>query len=252
MSAYTCYILCTSPRSGSTLLCSLLRATGVAGHPASWFHEPSLEDWAEDLGVTPGAFNEKKLIAELIAAAKIRGCGGGDLFGLRLQRQSADFFLRTLRILHPAATSDRQRIERCFGPTRFLHLTRPCKIEQAISYVIAQQSGLWHRAADGSELERLAPPRTPSYDPAALAKWENTFTRYDQAWDDWFSREGITPLRLTYENLARDPSSGLRQVLSALGLDTRLAAAVRPGLMKLADETSRDWQARYQRERGET
>ena len=39
------YIICTSPRSGNTLLCKLLAATNVAGVPGSHFHVPSLEGW---------------------------------------------------------------------------------------------------------------------------------------------------------------------------------------------------------------
>jgi len=29
------YVVCATPRSGSTLLCELLKSTGVAGHPVS-------------------------------------------------------------------------------------------------------------------------------------------------------------------------------------------------------------------------
>src|SRR6478672_526429 len=32
-----CYLVCATPRSGSTLLCHLLDQTGVAGHPAEYF-----------------------------------------------------------------------------------------------------------------------------------------------------------------------------------------------------------------------
>lgn len=245
MSPYTAYILCTSPRSGSTLLCSLLRATGAAGHPASWFHDPSFEDWAEELNVAPQSSNEKDLIAELIAAAVHQGRGDTGLFGLRLQRQSAEFFLQALRTLHPGTDGDRQRIERCFGPTKFIHLTRSSKIEQAISYVTAQQSGLWHRAADGSELERLAPPCARTFDRATLQTWERTFTHYDKAWNDWFAQEQIVPVRLTYDDLAQDPTATLRVVLDALGLDPGLAEGVQPGVMKLADEINRNWLSRY-------
>jgi trehalose 2-sulfotransferase len=33
----TAYLVCATPRSGSTLLCETLRATGVAGHPLEHF-----------------------------------------------------------------------------------------------------------------------------------------------------------------------------------------------------------------------
>ncbi|MEM7269766.1 MAG: Stf0 family sulfotransferase, partial [Pseudomonadota bacterium] len=57
MAAYASYVICTSPRSGSTLLCSLLKASGVAGAPESLFHEPSVEAWRayHDAPAPPGA-----------------------------------------------------------------------------------------------------------------------------------------------------------------------------------------------------
>ena len=45
------YIICTSPRSGGTLLCTLLTDTGLAGAPESLFYLPEVEDWARRLGV---------------------------------------------------------------------------------------------------------------------------------------------------------------------------------------------------------
>lgn len=45
------YMICTVPRSGSTLLCGLLAATSHAGHPDSHFHSSSLDDWLNDYGL---------------------------------------------------------------------------------------------------------------------------------------------------------------------------------------------------------
>lgn len=248
MSRPSAYILCTSPRSGSTLLCSLLRATGAAGYPESWFHEPSLAQWAEGLDIPLPGGPEDAQIATLIEAAQTRGRAGGSIFALRLQRQSAPFFLKMLSRQHPDLQGDLARIRRSFGNTRFLFLTRPDKVTQAVSYLRAQQSGLWHRAADGSELERLAPPQVSHYDAAFLSEWVETFTRYDAEWRGWFAQEGIEPLELSYDRLARAPVETLRQVLDALSLDPRLADGVAPGVQRLADTTSARWVARFKRE----
>lgn len=45
------YLLCATPRTGSTLLCSLLSSTGVAGRPESYFREQDEHAWAARLGV---------------------------------------------------------------------------------------------------------------------------------------------------------------------------------------------------------
>ncbi|MEL6981932.1 MAG: Stf0 family sulfotransferase, partial [Actinomycetota bacterium] len=75
------YVICTSPRSGSTLLCTLLASTGVAGNPDSWFHRPSLDDWARGLGVDGGLCDETPSVSRLLRAARDLGSGHGDMFG---------------------------------------------------------------------------------------------------------------------------------------------------------------------------
>jgi len=45
------YVLCGTPRTGSTLLCGLLRSTGVLGRPESYFREPDEVAWAARFGL---------------------------------------------------------------------------------------------------------------------------------------------------------------------------------------------------------
>jgi len=243
---YDSYIICTAPRSGSTLLCSLLAKTGVSGNPDSYFHRPSLAHWQEDLGLAPDeSLSKKAALARIFRAAIAKGRQETGIFGLRLQRHSFDFFLETLRLLHPEAPSDLQRFEAAFGRTLFVHLTRADKLEQAVSVIKARQSGLWHRAPDGSEVERLAPPGDLIYDPEAIRAQIDAFTAMDTAWTDWFAAEGIDPLRLTYRDLAADPKATLKRVLMALGRDPTAVEGIESGVAKLADETNRDWIARF-------
>ena len=240
------YIICTSPRSGSTLLCRMLVATGVAGNPNSHFHKPSLADWLAAYGLERAAFkSDVDAVRAVVDAGLARGRGPGDVFGLRLQRGSVPFFLAQLDRLHPGLASDRARIEAAFGPTRFIHLTREDKLAQAVSRVVAEQTGLWHRNADGSEYERLAPPAEPVYDRVAIAGHLEELTRFDADWTDWFAREGLDPVRLSYESLSEDPQGALARVLEALALDPALAERVSAPTARLADATSAAWIRRF-------
>ncbi|MEO0390546.1 MAG: Stf0 family sulfotransferase [Pseudomonadota bacterium] len=240
------YIICTAPRSGSTLLCKLLAATNIAGCPASLFHNPSLQAWADEYNVNPAAFATRQaMLARIFQAAKARGQGGTDLFGLRLQRGSAAFFMSQLAVLYPHASTDAGRIKAAFGQTLFIHLSRADKLDQAISYLRAEQTGLWHRHADGTELEQLNPRRKPGYDPAALRSQMEEFSEFDMAWRDWFDAQAITPLQISYETLARTPHQVLHDVLTALGVDASRARDVPVPTAKLADGTSKAWRQRF-------
>jgi LPS sulfotransferase NodH len=243
------YVICTSPRSGSTLLCKLLARTGVAGNPDSYFHRPSLSAWLDDYDLTPEAsMPERDVLAAVFQAAIAEGSLKTGMFGLRLQRDSFNFFTEKLAVLHPGYSSDVERLNAAFGRTSFIYLMRRDKVEQAISLVKAQQTGLWHRAPDGTELERLAPPKEPNYDGDALRAQFDQLTSNERDWEGWFETEGIEPLRLTYEGLSKDPAEGLRRVLDHLGLDGKAASGAIPDVAKLADGTNRDWAARFRSE----
>ena len=239
-------MLCTAPRSGSTLLCRLLAATGVAGNPASYFYDPTVEEWLSDLGLAAeaGASGLDRLHM-VVGEVLRRGRAGTGLFGLRQQATGRAFLCAQLAHLAPQETTEAGRIRVVFGPTLFLHLTRSDKVAQAVSLLKARQTGLWHQAPDGSDLERTAPHQDPAYDPEAIRACVADLTRQDQDWTTWFQREGITPLCLTYADLSADPLTMLRHVLDHLGLDPAAADGVTPGTRKLADSTSADWVERF-------
>lgn len=45
------YIICGTPRTGSTLLCGLLASTKMAGDPHSFYRRQDIADWAEEWGL---------------------------------------------------------------------------------------------------------------------------------------------------------------------------------------------------------
>jgi len=253
MTKYASYMICTSPRSGSTLLCNLLEATGVAGNPASWFYDPSVEDWLDELDVVPQAgASEREILDVVFRAAIAKGSGGKGPFGLRQQGESFPFLFEKLALLSPQETTDVGRFQKVFGATLFIHLTRRDKVDQAVSYIIAEQTGLWHVAADGSELERVSSHREPVYDAEKLRACVEMLEAYDRDWNDWFSHEQISPFHITYDDLAADPIATLGDVLEALRLERLAANDVTPGVRKLADSTNHKWAERFRAEHGLT
>lgn len=242
----TSYMICTSPRSGSTLLCRLLAATGVAGKPESYFHTPSIDRWIEAYGIDSTAYaSDCDALRRIVAEALRQGRSGTDLFGLRMQRGSFPYFMQQLHALKPDLASDGACIEAVFGPTLFIHLTRDNKLEQAISRVKAEQTGLWHLGSDGAEIERQAPHKDPVYDGAAIAKHMAEFEAFDAQWTDWFARTGIKPLTVRYMELSADPHGVLKRLLCKLDQDPGLAARTEIPTEKLSDDVSGDWAARY-------
>ncbi|MDO8354057.1 MAG: Stf0 family sulfotransferase [Aestuariivirga sp.] len=105
-------------------------------------------------------------------------------------------------------------------------------------------------APDGTEIERLAPPKDPQYDFARINREVLELESYDTAWNTWFDAQGIGPLRISYETLSANPTAALIGLCNALGVQTPNARDISPGVAKLADETSLDWMRRYRSETG--
>ena len=244
--AFSSYIVAATPRSGSTLLCDLLLGTGVAGRPQSYYRREDIPDYAREWGVcSPDVIGHEAFERAYLEAVRRAGSAQTGIFGLRLMWSSVSELSASLSAIRPDPLDDPARFAVAFGNPLYIHLSRRDKVAQAVSLLKAGQCGLWHRATDGTERERLAPPAPLVYDADRLAGLVEELKTDDAAWDRWFSRFRIKPLRLTYERLAAEPLAVLAQVLSALGLDPAIAASVDVRTAKLADETSLEWTRRF-------
>jgi LPS sulfotransferase NodH len=237
-------LICATPRSGTTLLCDLLAETGATGKPNSFYRAESVAYFAAQLGVAEGPDFDRRYLEAILA----EGRGGTDLFSMRLMWPSLPEMQAKLSALYPGEATDTGRIAAAFGTPFYLSVTRTDKVAQAISRIKAEQSGLWHRAADGSAREQGGTYRTPQYDGAAIAASIAETLAHEAEWRNWFTRESIAPLELTYEELSADPVAAIRRVLMAVGRDPSAADKVTPRTAKLADATSVEWAERYGRE----
>lgn len=244
------YIICATPRSGTTLLCDLLTETGRAGAPHSYYRRQDIpwraEGWGVSLGETgaPIAFDRAYLDAVLRV-----GAGATGVFGLRLMWGTLAELRERLAGLFGGELTTAALLNEAFGPLSYVHVFREDKVAQAISLLRAEQSGLWHLAADGTERQRSGPPAPIAYDDARLAALVDDLERDDAAWTAFFAESGISPLEVRYEDLAVDPERDVRRVLAALGQTSGLTAPVTPRTARMADHVSEGWRERFRRER---
>lgn len=245
------YLLCATPRSGSTLLCDLLAGTGVSGTPDAFYRWQSIPDFIAEMGVDiasphKGPDFEREYLPHVLK----RGRGETNQFGMRVMWPTLPELDERMASIFPEAETTAERFAAAFGDFRVIFLTRGDKLAQAISRARAEQSGLWHRSADGSERERVAPHRDPVFDADQIAGFIAEAEHGEALWLDWFAREAITPLTVTYKALAADPRAVLAEILGFLGHAPDLAARAEVRTKKLADTQSEDWAKRYRAERG--
>jgi LPS sulfotransferase NodH len=240
------YIICGTPRTGSTLLCGLLASTRTAGDPHSFYRRQDKAEWAEEWKLPhPDTMSAHDFDVAYLQAAISAGKGGTSIFGLRLMRENLDELSAILDRIYPSLPSDKARFEKAFGRVLYMHLSRENKLAQAISLIKAEQTGLWHIAPDGTEIERVAPAQEPQYDFKRIQRELAELEAYDAAWNVWFAEQGIVPLRIGYERLSADPAAALASICEALGVPLPNAADVKPGVAKLSDAISLDWTRRF-------
>ncbi len=232
-------VICATPRTGSTLLCALLAASGVAGRPESWWRAEDIDEYVEDWSVARLPDGRPDPLAYRAAAIRA-GSSPNGIFGLRIQAQTLPTLLTELgaRPGHAVAA-----MERAFGPCHFLYIRRRDDVAQAISRLKAEVSQVWH--LDGTEGEAAG---RADYDAARIDAFRAEAADGNARWEDWFTAERITPIRLTYETFTREPAAHVRRILTDLGLTPGGPLTV-PN-RKMADAESAEWAARYRAERG--
>lgn len=119
------YLVCVTPRTGSSLLCGLLASTGVAGRPESYFRRPDERSWAARWRIIrspDGAFS----YADYVKAALAAGRTDNGVFAARLMWGTLDEVTGKLRAIYPDVSGgDVGLLNRAFGHMRFVYL-RPC------------------------------------------------------------------------------------------------------------------------------
>ena len=268
MTPELCYLVCATPRSGSTLLCQLLEQTGVAGHPDEYFealrhsgvprrpHEyfdPELHaDIVDRLAFrempdrppTPNPLWAPDTYDRYLAWALEQGTTPNGVFGAKIMWGYLDDFVALMRRVEGFADLPVPEVlDWAFPGLRYVRITRRDKVRQAVSLWKAVQTQDWKREDD----EAAARPRAaPTFSFSAIDHLVHQLIAHDAAWDGYFTGLGLEPLVVTYEELAEAHAPVVRRVLEHIGVAApdRIVDA-RPRLSVQADELSEEWTRRY-------
>lgn len=243
------YLICATPRTGSSLLCGLLESTGVAGHPESYFRAPDEPSWAARWGIsTPGGTFR---FADYLAAAVAAGRTGNGVFAARIMWGTMGEVTDRLAQLHPGLTgTDGELLDQAFGATRYVYLRRGNVLAQAVSWLRAEQANVWFettqaRPEPGQEPGREPWPE-PRFDSGRIHDLIQMIEEHNAAWQEWFRPAGTQPYLVQYEDLDADPAGTTRGILGFLGLDLPPNREIRVQHRRLADDLNAEWIRRYQ------
>ncbi|HEY6747976.1 MAG TPA: Stf0 family sulfotransferase [Mycobacteriales bacterium] len=229
------YLLCGTPRTGSTLLCALLTSTGVAGRPESYFREPDEPAWARRFGIpvaADGSFDYRRFAR----AARAAGSTPNGVFAARVMWGTVPRIVGGLEP-GPRTRPDLEVLTDAFGPLRMVHLRREDVLGQAVSWARAEQTGYWQEGDRAGAEPRL--------DLSAVEELVRAIEEHDAAWTGWFAEQGVVPHRVTYEEVTADPDRAVRGVLGHLDLEPPADWRPAPRQRRQADETNAAWVRAY-------
>lgn len=261
------YLVCATQRSGSTLLCELLRATDVAGvpdeyferlrktglprQPRQYFEDPSVEDIAERLAPSvPGRPERPGEFEAWFRYVLQRGTSPNGVFGAKMMwNYLEDFKARMAELPGLEDLSFNERLGAVFPRLKIIFMRRRDKVAQAVSLWKAIQTQRW-RTDSESDLEDddIAQAPNSEYDYVAIEYLLNELHRWDARWEDWFHATGREPIRIFYDEFTVSRAATIGRVLDALGIDPPAPEGKGP-MQRQADDLSKDWVVRFRADR---
>ena len=207
-------ILCATQRCGSTMIVEDMRNTGVLGRPEEWFIP-----WQKDLsGEDPAAS---------LAAIRQRASSENGICAIKVMADQLHAVENNLKhVIKPPPGPMFFRFHKVFEKAVWVWLRRDDIVAQAVSRLMARQTGINHATAGD-----------PHFAGKLLAGYHDDYnakTRYDYdtilrectaitlenlIWRRFFESFGITPLTILHEDVTIDANMRhLDQIAEAAGL----------------------------------
>ena len=236
------YTIWFSQRTGSTLLCKALEATGVAGKPGEWLYAPNTSDFLQfygmktytqlqeklwDLGSTPNgvcglkfSFYQPLFNNILSLFENFPGCEQNTLTGLDLW-------------------------EGVFPNTKHFFMMRRNKVRLAVSWWKAIKTQEWHREKGQAPVHA---DLSDAYSFEAIRHLLLECSMREAGLQEFFSKAGIIPTTLVYEDFILSYDQTIRNMLEILEVTPTNLVIDPPPNERLSDEVSEEWADRFRNE----
>lgn len=277
------YLVCATPRSGSTLVCHALEETGVAGHPEEYFEalrhsgrprrpeeyflgveDQSIRDHLGERAVGSEPQPRSPLWSRAAYDRYLQwvfeaGTTGNGVFGAKLMWGYFGEFVSLLRNV-PAYRDVplAELMPTVFPDLTFVRVVRANKVRQAVSLWKAVQTATWredHVSAEIGSVEEDGAPPYRSFVEEHRPQLRFHFRAIDHllgqllveeaSWDAFFEHSGIEPILVLYENFAGDYEPSTLHLLDRLGLAPPAGFEFEPRMKRQSDRVNDDWTKRY-------
>ncbi|HEY8244110.1 MAG TPA: Stf0 family sulfotransferase [Casimicrobiaceae bacterium] len=187
------YVICTTPRCGSWLLCRQLFNAGL-GVPSEYFNLRHIVALASRWNIDP------RDTRAYLDALKARRSTSNGAWGTKLMWTQFAERRSALKI-------------ELMGRALALYLVRDDVTAQAASLLVSWTTGLW----DIHPIPTTPPRDDLRFDMAELASLERVMASENAQWRDLFRSRRIEPMVISYESLVADQAGTVSRIAQALG-----------------------------------
>ena len=275
MRPHQSYLICATPRSGSTFLCEVLTNTGIAGNPKEYFE--ALKDTGlprrpkeyfteldnaeiseilgnysrlDDESVQP-LFWDSSSYPGYLAQVLEEGTSSNCVFGAKMMWGYFDDFIQNLRLIpghRDLAVPD--LMATIFPNLQYIWVTRLDKVRQAVSLWKAIQTWTWKMEEEHSlsTSKAQSSSHTLTFNFEAIDHLVRRILVHEACWQQYFEQSSIQPFTVVYEQLTEAYEQTLFKILHYLQIPIpKNLMLPKPRMKKQADALSEEWVHHYYR-----
>jgi trehalose 2-sulfotransferase len=269
------YLVCATPRSGSTLLCEALKSTGVAGVPEEYFEALRHSGRPRRPQEYFVGAQDRTILRHLGEHASMEGRPGrsplwdrhdyepflhwaleqgttpNGVFGAKLMWGYFGDFVSLLReIPEYREVPIQELLPEVFPDLRYVRVVRANKVRQAVSLWKAVQTATWRaedqekESVDDADTSNGLGPRLKFHFRAIEHLLEQVLA-HEACWDAFFEHCGTQPHVVVYEDFVDSYEETAMEVLRYLGVEPSTATGFERRMQSQTDDLNRRWSQRF-------
>ncbi len=221
-------------RSGTALLCEAISLVGTAGIPSECFLEMAEPSWTNNRTATD--------IRAYLTNAYANGTTSNGVFGAKIMWNTFCTFVDVTRQLPELSSlSLGELTDELFGETTCVWIRRKNKIEQAVSWAMAAQTGRFTSLQADS-----ATNSAPQFDFTLIDSLHQLILDGERGWNDYFRTHQKKHIDVFYEDLVDNLDASIESVFAGCELEKRRRVTLDEiKYQKQADATNYEWVESY-------
>lgn len=233
------YLICSTPRSGSYLLCEVLQQTGLAGRPTEYFVQSMMLSLQRQWGISNLSGYFKKVLEV--------GTTPNGVFGMKAHMSQFGAVMCILQqVPQFQGLAVPELLSTIFPNLSYIWISRRDKVRQAVSHLKALQTNIWWLTDRPPVPVEEPTGSTANFNFEAIDQLLRWIEEEETAWQDYFNAYAIKPLVVIYEELVQTYNITACQVLDYLHIPKPDDLVItEPRMKRQADMISEEWVERY-------